>query len=129
MNRFEQIMQRLRSRTVVRDIVVSVVVVASLVVLVMGFLNYAVVVDLAENEHQARLDRINLIMVRRLGHLMMKDMFSDAAEFMREAKKDLQGSILRLEDETGKVIYFSEDPEIKLDKESFVADHNIIFNG
>ncbi|HPQ40086.1 MAG TPA: ATP-binding protein [bacterium] len=116
----------MRRRTVARDLIFGVSVVTSIVVLTMGALNYVAVVNLAEEELRDRLVRTVNILSRRLGPLMIDDRFDEAIDFMREAKKDLPDSVLKLQDEHDDYIFIAESTQNRGDSETIVVEKTIV---
>lgn len=100
----------------------------TLVVLVMGSLNYYAVSNLAENELKDRLNRTAEIIVRRLSHLMNENRTDEIIEFMRGAKADLPEFIMKLEDEHGEIIFYYDSNEQGNEEDNMVVDHDILFN-
>ncbi len=96
-------------RTVSRDLITGVVLVAGVVVLSMGMLNYYAVVQVAHHEMQSRLQRNSDIMIRRLARLMADKEFDTAIALLRDAKNDLPDSAIRLEDSEGNIIFLTDD--------------------
>ncbi|MBN1880120.1 PAS domain-containing sensor histidine kinase [bacterium] len=113
MDRINRLISWIKKRTVGRDIVIGVVLVAGSVVLMMGFLNYYGVVQVAKNEQEARLERVATMLSRRLSRLMADKNYDAAIDIMRETKNDLPGASIRLEDSEGHIIFFHDNPLIR----------------
>lgn len=128
MNREHSLAAWLHRRTVARDLIIGVSVVTSIVVLTMGALNYAAVVSLAEEQLRDRLIRTVQILDRRLETIMFEDRFDEAVLFMREAKKDLPESILKLQDENNAYIFIHEGVSGDSPAGMMVVQQSIMYN-
>lgn len=109
-DRINRLFRWFRERTVSRDLIISVLLVAGAVVLVMGILNYYAIRQVAKHELESRLERNSNALTRRLAKAMADGDYDMAVSMLRDAKSDLPNSEIRLEDAKGRIVFLHDNP-------------------